>query len=258
MMSARGTITSAIRRSRSPRIFLSIALSSGEKPVSLGAPSSSTSLRSARIEPARQPNMARSQRANTPLARFARSRQRHGKIAVLGCSGQPDRCDSAGSVSGMASRVRPRSRVRARDRHAEPRENRGFQIAPCRRLAIGLVVVAEQMKITVHGEMREMMREGLSSAAASRATVSIGDHDVAEMRRLGMCRAALAGNDSTLVGLSMPRHCALSARIAASSVSTTASSPGLLDASRAADCDRLPQRSPRRRGCRVPRAATRP
>ena len=37
MICARGTITSSIRRSRSPRIFLSIVPSSGEKPRSLGS-----------------------------------------------------------------------------------------------------------------------------------------------------------------------------------------------------------------------------
>ena len=45
-------------------MFLSIALSSGEKPVSPGAPASSTTLRSERIDPVFQPNTARRMRAN--------------------------------------------------------------------------------------------------------------------------------------------------------------------------------------------------
>src|SRR5262249_7085061 len=63
MMSARGTITSMMRRSRSPRMFLSMVRSAGEKPVS-PAPSSSTSRRSARMVLDFQRKIARSVRVN--------------------------------------------------------------------------------------------------------------------------------------------------------------------------------------------------
>src|SRR5271169_4121054 len=63
MMSVRGTMTSSTRRSRRLRMFLSILLSSGEKPVSAPSPSSST-CRSDRIEVGLQPNTARSRRLN--------------------------------------------------------------------------------------------------------------------------------------------------------------------------------------------------
>ncbi len=64
-MSARGTMTSSTRRSRSVRMFRSIVLSSGEKPWPPALPSS-TSLRSARIEADFQPNTVRSARASQP------------------------------------------------------------------------------------------------------------------------------------------------------------------------------------------------
>ena len=68
------------------------------------------------------------------------------------------------------------------------------------------------------------------------------------MRRTAAWPAA-AGNDSTLVGLSMPRQSRLSARIAASSVSTIASSPpGVRPAASRRGGDGARARSPRRRG----------
>jgi hypothetical protein len=65
MMSARGTMTSEMRRSRSPRMFLSMVRSVGDRSVS-PAPSSSTSSRSARMVLGFQPKIARSARASHP------------------------------------------------------------------------------------------------------------------------------------------------------------------------------------------------
>ncbi len=66
MMSARGTMTSTTRRSRSARMFCSMVVSCGEKPWA-PAPAASTSLRSARIEfGVFQPNSVRSTRAKKP------------------------------------------------------------------------------------------------------------------------------------------------------------------------------------------------
>ena len=92
MMSARGTMTSPTRRSRRPRMFLSMVLSSGEKPVSPGAHASSTSLRSARIEPGFQPNSARSARANQ-LSPPSRGRVGRGTGRLRGSYGAPARLD---------------------------------------------------------------------------------------------------------------------------------------------------------------------
>src|ERR1700730_3082224 len=62
---------SSRRRSRRLRMFLSIRLSSGEKPVSAAAPSSRT-LRSDRIEVGLQPNTARIMRLSHD-SRFSRA-----------------------------------------------------------------------------------------------------------------------------------------------------------------------------------------
>src|SRR5262249_54040837 len=58
------TMRSSRRRSRRLRMFLSIRLSSGENPVSVGAAPSSRILRSDRIEVGLQPNSARIKRLN--------------------------------------------------------------------------------------------------------------------------------------------------------------------------------------------------
>ena len=57
----------------------------------------------------------------------------------------------------------------------------------------------------MHDEMGEVMQEVRSSSSPSRLQRLIGDDDIAEdaPRPLG----ARTGNDSTLVGLSLPRHC---------------------------------------------------
>ncbi len=64
MMSARGTITSAMRRSRSPRMLRSMVRSMAEKLVSSGVVASSTTWRSARSDPGFHPNSERIARMN--------------------------------------------------------------------------------------------------------------------------------------------------------------------------------------------------
>ncbi len=109
MMSARGTMTSTIRRSRNPRMLLSILRSVGEKPVS-PAGVSSTSLRSARMVLGFQPKIARSARASqpSPLSRVAwlgrdtgTGKFRDEPAAADGSLGIGE------SVSGMAIRCQP-------------------------------------------------------------------------------------------------------------------------------------------------------
>jgi hypothetical protein len=64
-ISARGTMIRSTRVSRMPRIFLSIAASSGEKPDS-GCSAVRTCSRSARVAAAFQPNRMRMTRASQP------------------------------------------------------------------------------------------------------------------------------------------------------------------------------------------------
>ena len=94
------------------------------------------------------------------------------------------------------------------------------------RLGIGLMIIADQMQDAMHNEMRHVIGERLALvlqpraatvSAASTTSPSIGGSALPAL-------AGKAGKDSTLVGLSLPRHPALSVRIWASSVKTTLSS----------------------------------
>ena len=59
--------------------------------------------------------------------------------------------------------------------------------------AIRFMVVTEKMQITMHGEMREMMRERLFVALGFARRRLERDHDIAEMRRLGAAGRRLRG-----------------------------------------------------------------
>ena len=83
MMSARGSMTLSIRHSRRPRIFLSIAASSGEKPDS-GCSAVRTSSKSARVVADFQPNRMRIDAREPALTRLAGCRQYHRETAMLG------------------------------------------------------------------------------------------------------------------------------------------------------------------------------
>ena len=88
------------------------------------------------------------------------------------------------------------------------------------------VIVAGEMQKSMHREMRQMMRKGLVLGARFAFRRLVGDHDIAEQARdSGAARGPCAGNDRTLVAASLQRQSRLSVRIAASSVSTMASSP---------------------------------
>ena len=93
-------------------------------------------------------------------------------------------------------------------------------------LVVVLVVVAEQMQQAVDDEMGDMVRERLAFQCGLARDRLGGEHDVAQHRRQRRRLAATGkpGKDRTLVGLSLPRHSAFSARIWASSVKTTLSS----------------------------------
>jgi hypothetical protein len=103
MMSARGTMTSTTRRSRRPRMFCSMTLSLGEKPVS-PAPALRTSVRLARMEPALNPNSTRNAHPNQPSRRSCRTKLVDGsgtgrlRASLAGPSGSGE---LEGSCSGM-------------------------------------------------------------------------------------------------------------------------------------------------------------
>ena len=93
-------------------------------------------------------------------------------------------------------------------------------------LGIRLVIVAGEMKKSMHREMRQMMRKGLMLGARFAVRRLVSDHDIAEQAGDSSRGArSRAGNDKTLVAASLQRQSRLSVRIAASSVSTMASSP---------------------------------
>ena len=104
------------------------------------------------------------------------------------------------------------------------------------RIAVVLVVIAQQMEKSMDGKMREMMVERLALGDRLARDGLIGDDDVADIwgARTALLPGAAAGNDSTLVGAFLPRQSRLSVRIAESSVSTIASSVGGVETASAA------------------------
>src|SRR5215510_404664 len=171
MISARGTMTSATRRSRSPRMFLSIVRSVGEKPVS-PAPSSSTSLRLARMVLDRNPRIARSVRLSQPSAFSGATGAGRGTGTgrlrdALGSLGL------AGSESGIAARPIGIG-------YMKPGKDGGFEPFHRVRLVIVGVIVAGEMQKSMHREVRQMMRERLALGARLAFRRLVGDHDVAE------------------------------------------------------------------------------
>jgi hypothetical protein len=86
-------------------------------------------------------------------------------------------------------------------------------------VGIGLVIVADEVQKTMHGEMGQMVQENPIFIVTFPGNRLVGKYIFSPPAGAG------AGNDSTLVGLSIPRQSRLRARIAASSVSTILTSP---------------------------------
>src|SRR5512144_2882053 len=103
-MSARGTMTSPTRRSRRPRMFLSIRLSSGVKPDSPSPMVSRTSCRSARAMFGFDPNSARIARMNQFSPPLRAGGTRTGRFRGS-YDGAPAGLEPDGSLSDMASNV---------------------------------------------------------------------------------------------------------------------------------------------------------
>src|SRR5262245_51865223 len=173
MMSARGTMTSATRRSRSPRMFLSIVRSVGEKPVS-PAPSSSTSLRLERTVLDRSPRIARSVRLSQPSALSGAAGAGAGRGTGTGrLRDALASLELAGSESGIAARTIGVGYIK-------PGKDGGFEPFHRVRLVILGVIVAGEMQKSMHRQVRQMVRERLAFGARFAFRRLVGDHDVAE------------------------------------------------------------------------------
>jgi hypothetical protein len=122
-----------------------------------------------------------------------------------------------------------------KDRNSELRKNIALEAFHHLGIIVVFVIVSYQMQEAVHGQVAEMMLERLVFTVGFVARGLIGNRDVAEhARRIVVVTHAFrcsAGNDSTLVGLSMPRQFLFSVRIPASSVSMTATSASAVSAS---------------------------
>src|SRR3954463_15462897 len=181
-MSARCTITSAMRRSCSPRMLRSMVRSMAEKPTSSGVEASSTTCRSSRTDPGFQPNKVR-------IARVS-------QFSAVGRSTSPS-CTTAGrlrvlrglswigSESGISVHPLP---VRIGVGNAELRENLLFETFHGFGVVVLFVIVADQMQETVDRKMTEMMVERLLFVIGLFARRLVGDGDIAEhARRVVRC-----------------------------------------------------------------------
>src|SRR5215472_11825056 len=173
-ISARGTITSSTRRSRKSRMLVSIARSSGEKPVSPEAASSTIS-RSSRIEPGFQPNSARSMRASQVLSP-SRAAARGGDTTTGRWvrSGRSRRLGGPGSAMEVGGWSIGVANAKAREQHA-------LELFHLGRLRIGLVVVADQVQETMNGKVGDMIAERFGGGGRLGLRGLVGNHDVAKM-----------------------------------------------------------------------------
>ena len=147
----------------------SMARSAAEKPVSSGVEASSTASRSARSEPDRQPNRVRIARASQ-LSAAGRSTRLRARTAGRLRRVAPA-CRWVGSESGSQAAVRSLTR-RIGIGNAEAGEDCPLQAFHFLGVRIVLVIVADQMEKSMHGQMAEMMRERLVLVSASRRVIS--------------------------------------------------------------------------------------
>ena len=98
--------------------------------------------------------------------------------------------------------------------NAELRQNSAFEAFHFSGFFIGFVIVADEMQKPMDGQMAEVMTERFVFVIGLATQSLIGDRDVARAyaadRRQRGPVGCNAGNDRTLVGLSMPRQLALS------------------------------------------------
>src|SRR5450432_821614 len=177
MISARCTITSAMRRSCRPRILRSMVRSVAEKPTSSGVEASSTTCRSSRTDPGFHPNsvlIARVSQFSAVGRKVSPGVTTAGRLRVLrGLSW-------VGSESAISVHPLP---VRIRIGNAELRQNLRLLTFHGFGVVVLFVIVADQMQEPMNREMAEMMVERLLFVVGFLARRLVGDGDIAEHAR---------------------------------------------------------------------------
>src|ERR1700738_2043451 len=177
MISARWTMTSAMRRSCRPRILRSMVRSMAENPTSSGVLASSTTCRSSRTDPGFHPNSVRIARVSQFSAAGRMTSPggtTAGRLRVLrGLSW-------VGSESAISVHPLP---IRIRIGNAELRQDLRFQGFHGFGVVVLFVIVADQMQETMDRQMAEMMIERFLFVIGFLARGFIGDRDVAEHAR---------------------------------------------------------------------------
>src|SRR5712671_1400463 len=192
-ISARCTITSAMRRSCRLRILRSMVRSMAEKPTSSGVEASSTTCRSSRTDPGFHPNSVRIARVSQ-LSAAGRSTSScgttAGRLRVLrGLSW-------VGSESAISVHPLPLAAgisIRIRIGNAELRQDLLLERFHRFGVVVLFVIVADQVQEAMDREMAEVMIEWLLFVISFLARGFIGDGDVAEHARR-IIRAFLAGH----------------------------------------------------------------
>src|SRR6266567_2856512 len=177
-MSARCTMTSAMRRSCRPRMLRSMVRSTAVKPASSGVEASSTTCRSSRTDPAFHPNSVRIARlSQLSAARRAASPgcTTAGRLRVLrGLSWVGS--ESIISVHPLPCRMGIAIRIWIGD--AELRQDLLLEGFHRFGLVVLVVIVSDQVQETVHREMAEVMVERLLFLIGFLAHRLIGDREV--------------------------------------------------------------------------------
>src|SRR5712671_601424 len=191
-ISARCTITSAMRRSCRLRILRSMVRSMAEKPTSSGVEASSTTCRSSRTDLGFHPNSVRMARVSQ-LSAAGRSTSpcgtTAGRLRVLrGLSWVGS--ESAISVHPLPLPAGISNRIRIGN--AELRQDLLLERFHRFGVVVFFVIVADQVQETMDRQMAEMMIERLLFVISFLAHGLIGDGDVAEHAGR-IVRAAWAG-----------------------------------------------------------------
>src|SRR6202790_2627195 len=176
-MSARCTITSAMRRSCRLRMLRSMVRSMAEKPTSSGVEASSTTCRSSRTDPGFHPNSVRIARVSQFSAAGRMTSPggtTAGRLRVLrGLSW-------VGSESAISVHPLP---THIRIGNAELRQNLLFERFHGFGVVVFFVIVPDQMQETMDRQMAEMMIERLLLVIGLLARRFIGNRNVAEHAR---------------------------------------------------------------------------
>src|SRR5436305_7333318 len=192
-MSARCTMTSAIRRSCRPRMLRSMVRSTAVKPASSGVEASSTTCRSWRTDPAFHPNSVRMARLSQPsAARRAGSPgcTTAGRLRVLrGLSW----VGSESIISVHPLPFRMGIAIRIRIGNAELRQDLLLEGFHRFGVVVLVVIVTDQVQETMHCKMAEVMLERLLFLIGLLPHRLIGNRDIAKHARRVVIRGARAG-----------------------------------------------------------------